>query len=125
MRTGCSASCSACVHSKSASYQLALHTLLLAFGTGGRPGDIDSLSGVALANACSLTAQIAEVVKLSAADVTLLHHVDVIDDGSVQRKNSFNADSETGLAHGDRFTRTAVLAGNTHTFESLQTFFGF
>ena len=34
----------------------------------------------------------------------------MVDDGCVQRKNSFDADAETGLAHRDGLTRAAVLA---------------
>ncbi len=49
----------------------------------------------------------------------------MIDDRRVQRKDSFHADSETGLAHRDRFARAAMFAGDTDAFKGLQPFFGF
>src|SRR6185503_10330287 len=106
-------------------------TLLLAFSglataTHGRsPGDVRVLTRVALANTGSLAAQVAQVIELRAANASLLHHVDVIDNRGVQRKNSFDADAKAGLAHGNRFARAAVFARNTDTFKSLQTLFGF
>src|ERR1041385_3473120 len=54
---------------------------------------------IALANACRLTAQSAQVVKLRPSDTSTLHEIDVIDDRSVQRKDSLDADAETRLAH--------------------------
>src|SRR2546423_2422256 len=80
---------------------------------------IRTLPRIAFANAGSLAAKIAQVVKLGAANVALLHHVDVIDDRGMQRKDSFDADTKTGLANGYGFTHAAMLARDAYAFECL------
>src|SRR5689334_1301406 len=81
-------------------------------------------AGITLANACGFAAQSAQIVELGAANAASFHEIDMIDDGRVQRKDSFHADAETGFANGDRLTRAAVLARNHDAFESLQSFLG-
>src|SRR5437660_5126424 len=81
--------------------------------------NISVLPRIAFANAGSLAAKIAQVVKLGAANVALLHHVDVIDDRGMQRKDSFDADTKTGLANGDGFTHATMLARDAYAFECL------
>src|SRR5207237_9873718 len=104
-------------------------TLFLTFrsvasATHGRgSSNISVLPRIAFANAGSLAAKIAQVVKLGAANVALLHHVDVIDDRGMQRKDSFDADTKTGLANSYGFTHAAVLTCDANPFECLQTFF--
>src|SRR5258705_4712220 len=51
----------------------------------------------------------------------------MIDDGRVERKDSFNTDAEACLSDGNCLARPAVLAGNYHTLKSLQSLlcFGF
>jgi hypothetical protein len=48
----------------------------------------------------------------------------VVDDRGVKGKDSFHANTETGFAHRDGFTRAAVLSRNYDTFKSLQSLFG-
>ena len=57
--------------------------------------------------------------------MALLYDIDMIDDCRVQREDSFDADSETGLAHGNRLAHSAMFAGDTNALEGLQAFFGF
>src|SRR3954470_21288336 len=119
MRISCSASCQLASSRVHASYQLALHGLLLLAGYGRSPGDIRVLTRVALTDARSFAAEVAQIIEFCAPHASLFHHVDVIDYGSVQRKDSFDTDAETGLAHGNRFAHAAVLARNADTFKSL------
>src|SRR5574341_1367676 len=98
-----------------------------AAATTGRNGfsDLLTLPCVTFTNACRLATKVAQIVQLGAADVSFLHDVNVIDDSCVQRENSFDADTEAGLAHGDRFARATMLAGDANSFERLQAFFSF
>ena len=57
--------------------------------------------------------------------MTLLYHIDMIDDCRVEREDSFDADPETGLAHGNRLAHPAMFAGDTDALEGLQALFGF
>src|SRR5262245_19312879 len=79
---------------------------------------------VALANACGLAPQTTEVIELGSPDPTALDQIDVVDDGGVQWKDSFDADAETRLSHSNRFARAAVFPGNHDAFKSLQSLFG-
>src|SRR5436190_4816742 len=113
-----------------ASYQLALHVLLLAFGgfaaaSHSRSRDIGGLTGIAFANTRSFTAQVAQVVKFCPAHVAFLNDVDVIDDRRVQREDSFYPDAEAGFPHRNRLARAPMFARNTDTLKRLQSFFGF
>lgn len=99
---------------------------LLRFAGGGCSLRVGGFGArVALADPRRLAAQLAQVVKLCAPYATALHYINVIDDGGVQRKDPLDADTEAGLADGNRFTRAAVLASYTHTFESLESFLCF
>src|SRR5205823_6424890 len=82
-------------------------------------GNISVLPRIAFANAGSLAAEIAQVVKLGAANVTLFHHVDLIDNCRMQRKDSFDPDTKPGLANGDGFTHVTMLARDANAFECL------
>src|SRR5215471_4403984 len=119
MRMSCSASFAACVESRYTQVTNLRYMLLLAFSS------FRTLSRIALANTCRFATQVSEVIKLRASHVPLFHHVDVIDDRRVERKDSLDTDAETGLANGDGLTRAAVLAGNADTFKCLQSFLGF
>src|SRR5436305_6717749 len=79
---------------------------------------------VALADACGFTTESAQVVKLCSSDATSFHQINVIDDRRVQGKDSFHADAETCLSHGDGFARAAMFASDHDAFESLQSLFG-
>src|SRR5436190_5177849 len=106
-------------------------TLLLAFGGlaaatyRGSTRDVRVLTRITLADTRSLTAQVTQVIELGATNATFLHHVDVIDNRRVQRKDSLNAHTEAGLADGNRLARAAVLASYADALKCLQTFFGF
>src|SRR5439155_23221301 len=95
------------------------------FAADGRRSGCVSQARVTLTNARRFAAQRAQIIKLCASDMASLHHVNVIDDPSVQRKDSFDAYAKAGLAHRDRFARAAVFAGDADAFKSLQTLFGF
>src|SRR5215210_5657585 len=100
-------------------------TLLLAFGRGAAATDSRGsgdrgLTRIAFTNTSCLAAKISQIVKLGATHVTPFHHVDVINDRRVQRKDSFDTDTKAGLAHGDRLARATVLARNANAFKSLQ-----
>ena len=56
--------------------------------------------------------------KASRAGRVLFDEIDVIDDRGVQRKDSLDADAETGLAYGDRLACAAVLTRNHDTFKT-------
>jgi hypothetical protein len=90
---------------------LSIPVILSLFLTGSRGlGVVAVAACIALANACGLTAQSTQVVKLGSSDAASLHQVDVVDDRGVQWEDSFDADAKTGLSHGDRFARAAVFA---------------
>src|SRR5882762_1041023 len=67
---------------------------------------------IPLTDSSRLATQFAQVIELGAPDAPLFHHIDMIDDGGVQRKDPFDADTETGFANGNRLARAAVLAGD-------------
>src|SRR5215510_13314745 len=115
--------------SLTARYRAVLQILFLAFrgftGARGRAGNVGALSCVTLADAGRFTTQSTQVIKLSAPHVTFLNYINVVDDCGVQRKDSFDANTKAGLAHGNRLARAAMLAGNADAFKSLQALFGF
>src|SRR4026207_953960 len=78
---------------------------------------------ITLANTCRFTTKSAEVVELGASNTSSFDEIDVIDDGGVQRKDSFDANTETCLADGDRFPRAAMFTCNHDTFKNLQSLF--
>jgi len=82
------------------------------------------VAGVSLTDACGLTSKSTEVVKLGSSDAASLYKIDVIDDGRVQWKDSFNADAETRFSNGNGFARAAMFAGDYDAFKSLQSLFG-
>jgi hypothetical protein len=96
---------------------------LFALGRGSRFA-ILLTARIALANTGGFTTQTAEVIKLRSSDTASFHQIDVINDSGVQRKNSFDTDTEAGFAHRDGFTRAAVLSRDYDTFKSLQSFLG-
>ena len=77
---------------------------------------------VSFLDAGRLSAQIAEVVKLSPANSSSANDIDVVDHRSVQRKDPLNANAETDLSDGYRFPDAAVLSCNADAFKSLQPF---
>ena len=103
------------------------YRLLLAFRFTGGSGSHDAgiWPRIALTNARCLAAQLTQVIKLGAPHVAFFHYVDVIDDGRMQRKDSFDADAKARLAHGNRFARAAMLASDADAFKCLQSLFGF
>ena len=76
-------------------------------------------TSVALANAGGLSAKLAEIVKLCPAHASPLYDVDVINDSCVKRENPLNTDSETGFAHSNCLSCTAVFASNNDAFKRL------
>ena len=97
---------------------------LLLAGCGGLRVIALRRARIALTDTCRFTAQSAQVVKFGSSYAASLYKVDVVDDGCVQWENSFNADAKTGLAHGDRLTRSPMFACDYDAFKSLQSLFG-
>src|SRR5687767_8203861 len=77
---------------------------------------------VALFDASRLAAQIAQVIKLRAADFSVADNVYVVNNGRVKRENAFDADTEADLANRDGFAHAAVFAGDHDAFKCLQAF---
>ena len=49
----------------------------------------------------------------------------MINDGCVKGKDSFDANTKTGLANGYCLARSTMFAGNHHALKSLESLFGF
>ena len=81
-------------------------------------------ASVALADPRRLAAQLAQIVKLRTANAATLHHINVVHDGCMERKDPFDTDAKAGFADRDRFSHTSVLARDTDAFERLKSFFG-
>lgn len=81
-------------------------------------------TSISLSNSSSFTSERAKIIEFSSSNAASFHQIDVIDDGRVERKNPFHANSEAGLSDGDGFAGTAVLSRDHHTLESLQSLFG-
>src|SRR4030095_379625 len=79
-------------------------------------------AGVALTDTSCLTAKTTQIIKFRTSNTTLLHQIDVIDDGCVKRKDSFDANTETRFSHSYRFARATMFAGNHHSFKCLESF---
>src|SRR6185312_777355 len=77
----------------------------------------------ALAQAGSLASEIAQVVKLGAADAARAHQVNMIDNRRVYRENTLHAVAETDFSHCDGLAHASVLARNHRSFKGLKTFF--
>src|SRR4051812_21266307 len=82
------------------------------------------LARIFLADAGGLATQPAQIVELGATDATALDHINVVNDGRVQREDSLDTDAEAGLAHGDGLARPTVLARDDDALERLQALFG-
>src|SRR5688500_13915921 len=79
---------------------------------------------LALADACSLTAQSSQVVELGSPDATSLNEIDVVYDGCMKREDSFYADSKARLSYCDGFACAPMFTRNHYAFKSLQSLFG-
>src|SRR5215213_5820577 len=98
-----------------------LFILSLLLASRGRLSIVAVSAGVALTDACGLTAQPTKVVKLRAPDATTLNEIDMIDDRRMQRENSLDPNAETRLSHCDRFACAAMFACNHDAFKNLQS----
>jgi hypothetical protein len=78
---------------------------------------------ITLADACGLASKLAQVIELGATDATPAHNVYAINDASVKREYALDADSETGLTHGDSFAHARMLAGYDDSLERLYALF--
>src|SRR6266853_3638962 len=77
------------------------------------------LARILLADACSLAAQFAQIVELGTTHAATLDQINVVNNRRMKRKDSLDADAETGLPDSDRLTRAAVLARNHDAFKYL------
>lgn len=83
-------------------------------------GSLCLVASIFFLDTCSLAAQVTQVIELCAADLAAADNIDVIDDRCVQRENALDTDAEADLSYCDRFTRTAVLAGDDNAFKNLK-----
>src|SRR5436309_3439382 len=67
---------------------------------------------LALAEACGLAPQPAEVIQLCASNCAGPYDVDVIDDRGIQRENALDTLTEADLADSHRLAEAAVVARN-------------
>jgi hypothetical protein len=79
---------------------------------------------VALSNARSFTSQATKVVEFGPPDPPSLDYIDMVNNCGVQGKDALHSDSEAGLTHRNRFSRTAVFACDANAFKRLQSLFG-
>src|SRR6185503_6094379 len=96
----------------------------LFLGSGGLGVIALLTSRIALANTCSLTAKSTEVVELGPSHAASFYQIDVVDYRCVKWKNSFYADSKTGLSNSDCLAGAAMFTSDHDAFKSLQSFFG-
>jgi len=80
---------------------------------------------ISLADSGCLATQLAKVIKLCAPDPATLYHVNMINYGRMQRKDPFNANTEAGLANGNRLPRAAMLPSYANAFKGLESFLCF
>src|ERR1700712_3380623 len=71
-----------------------------------------------------LATQIAQVVQLRPADVTMGHDLDLADDRGVNREGALNADTEADLAHGEGLANSTALATDDDALENLDPLAG-
>src|SRR6185312_17058898 len=72
-----------------------------------------------LLDAGRLTAQVAQVVQLGAADAAAGHSLDLVDRRAVHRERALHAHAVANLAHGEGLPQAAALAPDHHTLEDL------
>ena len=77
--------------------------------------------GAALGDTGALTAELAKIVQLGAADAAKTLHFDLGDAGAVERENALDADAVADLADSVAFADAAVLAGDDDTLKGLKT----
>jgi len=85
-------------------------------------GLLSFITRVAFLDTSRFAAKIAQVIKLRTANFATAYYVDMVDDRCVQRENPFDADAETHLADGNRFSCAAVFAGDHNALKNLKTF---
>lgn len=78
----------------------------------------------ALLDAGSLSAELPEIVKLCAANLSLALDVYLLDRRAVQREYPLNANAVGYLANGERLVKTAVLARYDNPLEDLDPLAG-
>src|SRR5579885_171425 len=98
---------------------------LLALVRGGSALGLAAAAGVglarvALADACGLAAEAAEVVELRAADATAADEFHLADDGAVHGEDALDADAEADLTHGEGLAHAVALARDHHALERLK-----
>src|SRR5579863_2014593 len=74
----------------------------------------------ALPQTGGLAFQTPQIVQLGAADPAGPHNIDMIDHGSVQRKDALDTLAEADFAHGDRRTHPSVILRDNGSLERLQ-----
>ena len=74
---------------------------------------------VALADSGCLTAKATQIIKLRTSNTTLLHEVDMIDDGCVKGKDSFDSNAEACFSYSYSFARATMFAGNHYPLKRL------
>src|SRR5437016_5834974 len=95
--------------------------LLLALSCYGGLRVVPMSTCVALADSCCLTAKATQIIQFRTSNTTLLHKVDMIDDGCVKRENSFDSNTEARFSHSYSFARATMFAGNHNPLKRLQS----
>lgn len=81
----------------------------------------ENLRVALLANLCRLTAKLAKVVQLGAANISAANELDVVDDGRVNGELSLNSNLERHLTNAECFANSVTGARNDDTLEYLNT----
>jgi hypothetical protein len=90
------------------------------FALGGSRGLVVAAAArVALTDASSFASQSTKIIKFGSPHSASLDEVDMIDDGRVEGKNSFDANPEARLSHCYSFAGAAMFARDHHAFKSL------
>src|SRR5689334_19108283 len=105
--------------SRRIAFSSVLKARTLTTGWPGRSGGL-FLGGVLHPRGFAL--QLAQEVQLRATDPRRPHHVDLVDDRRVKRKDAFDALAERHLPHGKGGTRTSAVHPDHHALEHLNAF---
>src|SRR6266851_1605564 len=91
-----------------------LHRYLGRIAPVGLPG-----ADAALLDPGCLAAQVAQVVELGPADLSVRDDLDLVDRRAVHREGALHADAVADLAHSERLAHAAALAADDHALEDL------
>lgn len=70
---------------------------------------------------CSLTDSVSQVVQLSSSNLSKSYYLNLLNNGRMERENSFNSAAVSNSAHGEGLAYTAVLLSNYGAFKDLDS----